>query len=95
MFVPLRNHDALWAYYLGIASLIPIVSFALAPVAIYFGRKGFRWAISDKDEQGLRHSIAGIVFGIAGIGLTIFLIIATITWWKMEEGRPWLLMPDK
>jgi hypothetical protein len=92
VFLPLRNHDALWAYYFGIASLIPVGSFILSPVAIHFGRRGFKWAISDPEGQGLRHSIAGIVLGIAGISLTLFLLISTAVWWKMVDGRPWLML---
>ena len=91
MLVPLRNSQAIWAYYLGAAALVPVVSVVLGPVAIQFGRRGIRWAKSDPEGQGLRHAIAGVVMAITGMCVTFLAVLAVVIWWKMAENHPSLV----
>src|SRR5262245_25422158 len=73
-FVPMRNVSAIWAYYLGVAALVPVVCFLLGPFAIKYGRQGVRWAKSDPEGEGLRHSVLGIVLAITGMTGTMVAI---------------------
>jgi hypothetical protein len=72
--IPTKNPAALIGYYLGIASLIPILGFVLGLPAIICGVIGAIKANSDKQAGGMGHAIAAIVLGIIGPLLWVGLV---------------------
>lgn len=65
--IPYKNGMALGAYYCGVFSLIPIVGFALGPVAVVLGIIGFIKAGKNPNAGGKGHAIAGIILGVLGV----------------------------
>jgi hypothetical protein len=61
--IPYKNAPALWAYYLGIFSLIPIVGLPLGLAALVLGIKGEAKARQHPETQGKVHAWVGIVLG--------------------------------
>jgi len=61
--IPHRNPYALWAYYLGVFSLIPCLGLPLGIVALVLGIKGLKFARQNPDTQGKVHAWIGIVLG--------------------------------
>lgn len=75
-FLPLNNPRARVAYLCALFGLIPIVGLALGPVAVFYGRRGFRAAHGESDGNGLGHSFVSMVLGTLeflanGIGLPL------------------------
>ena len=68
VFIP-RNNQALVAYYLGVFSLaacIPvlgIVGVGMAVAAVFYGRRGLRFAKQNPDARGGAHAWVGIIAG--------------------------------
>ncbi|WP_157930675.1 hypothetical protein [Glycomyces xiaoerkulensis] len=62
------------ALVLGFIPIINVVSFALAPLAIIFGIVGL--VVSSKRGSGKGTSIAGLVTGLLGLAVTIFMYVA-------------------
>jgi hypothetical protein len=75
--VPYRNLPALIGYYVGVAALIPFLSFVLAPIAILLGVYGIVYGVQNPRAKAPGHSITAIVLsliGLVGTGVMIFLI---------------------
>jgi len=61
--IPHKNPCALWAYYLGVFSLIPCLGLPLGIAALVLGIKGLKFARQNPDTQGKVHAWIGIVLG--------------------------------
>ncbi len=61
--IPTRNQNALWAYYIGLFSLVPVAGLIMAPAAVVLGVKGLRLAKSSPTAKGATHAWVGIVCG--------------------------------
>ena len=76
--VPYRNPSALFAYYLGVFSLMPCFGLLLAPFAFVLGILGLRFRKRNPHSHGLAHAWVGIIIGglsIVGHGVAIALIV--------------------
>ena len=73
--LPRRNPFALFAYYLGVFALVPVVGLALGPLAVVLGVFGVRAARRKPDVKGGGHAWAGVVMGAVGI-----IVSAVGTW---------------
>ena len=62
--IPYKNGMALAAYYCGVFGLIPVLGFALGPVAIVLGILGFLKANKSSKAGGKGHAITGIILGV-------------------------------
>ena len=71
-----KNAQALWAYYLGIFSLIPCAGIPLGIVALALGVKGLKYADLHDEAKGKAHAWVGIVLGgLCALGYTLLLAI--------------------
>jgi hypothetical protein len=61
--IPFKNPNALTSYYIGLFSLLPILSFVMGPAAIVLGIKGLRYAKTYPVVKGQVHAWVGIVCG--------------------------------
>jgi Zn finger protein HypA/HybF involved in hydrogenase expression len=81
--IPSRNPAALWAYYLGIFSFIPVVGLALGIAAFIFGLKGLAAQRRDPSVRGGVHAwigvLAGALFVLAHVVLGVVVLVA---WWQ-------------
>jgi len=76
--VPYRNPKALFAYYLGVFSLMPCFGLLLAPFAFVLGILGLRYRKRNPQAHGLAHAWVGIIIGglsILGHGVAIALLV--------------------
>jgi hypothetical protein len=64
--IPLKNGQALAAYYCGVFSLIPFLGCILGPIAIILGILGFLFANKNPEAGGKGHAITGIILGLFG-----------------------------
>jgi hypothetical protein len=62
-WVPDQNPDALWAYYLAIASLIPLLGIVSGVLAVFKGVRGLRAYAANPSVRGKKHSLFGILVG--------------------------------
>jgi ribosomal protein S27E len=62
--VPYKNASAVWAYYLGVFSLIPCFGVFLAIAAIVMGFLGLGNASKHPEAKGKVHAWVGILLGI-------------------------------
>jgi hypothetical protein len=62
--IPLKNLPALWAYYLGVFSLIPCFGVFLGIAAIVLGFMGTAHARKHPEARGAIHAWAGILLGL-------------------------------
>lgn len=70
--IPYRNSRALWAYYLGVFSLIPFLGIPLGFAALVLGILGLKYAKAHPEARGKIHAWTGIILGgICGIGYTV------------------------
>jgi hypothetical protein len=67
--IPYKNPAALFAYYLGVFGLIPILGCALAPLAIILGIAGIVKAGQHPKAKGRAHAMTGILLGAIGAPL--------------------------
>jgi hypothetical protein len=77
--VPFSNPPALIAYYLAIASLIPVAGAILGPLAIRFGVRGLRFRREHRVARGGAHARTAIILGsivsLVHLALVAFLIL--------------------
>ena len=67
--IPTKNPQALTAYYLGIAALIPVLGIFFGIAALILGIKGVKFAKAHPEAKGAIHAWVGIILGgIFGIG---------------------------
>lgn len=64
--IPTDNPVALIGYYLGVASLIPVLGIATALPAIICGIIGIVKARSEPQAGGMGHAITAVVLGVGG-----------------------------
>src|SRR5579872_1764617 len=62
--VPYKNAAAVWAYYLGVFSLIPCFGILLAIAAIVMGCLGLGNATKHPEAKGKIHAWVGIILGV-------------------------------
>jgi hypothetical protein len=62
--VPYKNASAVWAYYLGVFSLIPCIGVLLAIAAIVMGALGLGNATKHPEAKGKVHAWVGIILGM-------------------------------
>lgn len=62
--IPYKNVCALIAYYVGIGSLVPILHFVLAPIAIVLGIIGLVVKMNNPEAKGSLHALVGIGCGV-------------------------------
>ncbi|MBB77077.1 MAG: hypothetical protein CMJ75_21435 [Planctomycetaceae bacterium] len=65
--IPTGNPSALIGYYLGVASLIPLLGMVTGLPAIILGGVGISKAKANSNAGGLGHAIAAIVLGVLGL----------------------------
>jgi len=63
IWMPTGNQPALWGYYIGVASLIPLF-IVLTPISLILGVVGLVRAFMKPEAKGLFHAIAAIVLSI-------------------------------
>ena len=74
--IPYKNARALWAYYLGIFSLIPCAGIPLGIAALILGVKGLKYADLHPETLGKGHAWTGIIMGgICAVGYTLLIVI--------------------
>lgn len=61
--IPYTNPPALIGYYIGVASLIPILGLLLGPTAIILGVAGLNKRKAEPRAKGKAHAIVAIVLG--------------------------------
>ena len=61
--IPYKNAQALWAYYLGVFSLIPCFGIPLGIAALVLGIRGLSYAEEHMEAKGKAHAWAGIALG--------------------------------
>ncbi|MCR9115946.1 MAG: hypothetical protein NXI22_03235 [bacterium] len=62
--IPYKNMPALIGYYVGIVSLIPVLHFVFAPLAIILGIIGLVIRRNRPAAKGSLHAIVAIVCGV-------------------------------
>jgi hypothetical protein len=81
IMVPYRNPLALWSYYLGIFSLLPLLGFFTGVTAVVLGVIGLRRAGANPRLRGKVHAWVGIVcgalFGLGQLGLVLWALLAS------------------
>jgi hypothetical protein len=91
--IPYKNAPALIAYYCGVLSLaacipIPFLFLPLPIVALICGIKGLRKAKAQPHVRGRVHAwigvIAGSIFTVLGLGMTVVGIAAIIAYMKQR-----------
>ena len=74
--IPYKNAKALWAYYLGIFSLIPCIGVPLGIAALVLGVKGLKYAELHPEAKGKGHSWTGIILGgLCALAYTLLIAI--------------------
>lgn len=73
---------ALTAYYLGVFSVIPLIGVLLGFAALVLGVLGLRFLHENPKAGGAVHAwigiIAGGLFGVVWLAVTILVIVATL-----------------
>lgn len=82
--VPYRNLRALFAYYCGVFSFVPIFGVILTPVALILGIFGYRHSRLYPATKGSGHAVAGILFGLLGL---VFNCVLLYFCWVYINGR--------
>lgn len=75
--IPYKNPQALTAYYLGVASLIPCVAVITGIIALILGLKGLKKAKAEPWVRGKAHAWIGIILGGGMALLNIVFILFT------------------
>tara|TARA_B100000686_G_scaffold10550_1_gene10604 strand:+ start:525 stop:791 length:267 start_codon:yes stop_codon:yes gene_type:complete len=78
--IPTGNPSALIGYYLGVASLIPLVGILTGLPAIILGGVGISKAKANSSAGGMGHAITAIVLGLIGllVQVGIFLFFGAV-----------------
>jgi len=74
--IPYRNARALWAYYLGVFSLIPFLGIPLGVVAMVLGIKGLKYAELHPEAKGKVHAWIGIIVG--GLFSLVYILLIAV-----------------
>ena len=73
--IPYKNAQALWAYYLGIFSLIPCLGIPLGIAAFVMGIRGLKQAKLRPEIKGQAHAWIGIILGgLCAVGYTLLVL---------------------
>lgn len=79
--MPTENPAALWGYYLGIVSMLPILGAILVPFALIYSVKGRKAYKANPEIYGSAHATTGLVTGTIGLiinGLLLMGIVAAM-----------------
>lgn len=76
--IPYKNARALWAYYLGIFSLIPCFGIFLGIAALILGIGGLRYANLHPEARGKVHAWVGVIMGTLCAAVYAFLLVLAI-----------------
>ena len=76
--IPYKNAPALLAYYLGIASLMPVLGFFTGIAAVALGIRGLRKRRAEPHVKGSVHAWIGIVLGSLSLLVHVLIIVAMI-----------------
>lgn len=76
--IPYKNPPALFAYYLGIFSLIPVLGFFLGIASFICGIAGLRKRRLNPAVRGSVHAWIGIIIGAVVVALHLFAIYVVI-----------------
>ena len=69
----------MWAYYLGVFSLIPCAAIPLGIAAFVLGLKGLKFAKEHPESRGKAHAWAGIILGgLTFVANTVIIIIMIV-----------------
>ena len=74
--IPYKNAQALWAYYLGIFSLIPCFGIPLGIAALVLGISGLTKAKQHPETKGKVHAWVGIFLG--GLSALINILVISV-----------------
>jgi hypothetical protein len=78
--IPYKNVQGLWAYYLGIFSLIPVFGIPLGIAALILGIKGLKYANLHPEVRGKAHAWTGIILGaLCVIAYTLLILTVVFT----------------
>jgi hypothetical protein len=78
--IPYKNAAALWAYYLGIAALIPCVGIPVGIAALVMGLRGLKFARLNPEARGKVHAWVGIILGsLCAVVYSLILILMSLT----------------
>jgi len=79
--IPYKNVQALFAYYLGVFSLIPCIGIPLGIAALVLGIRGLKYAKLHPETKGKAHAWAGIILGtLCAVAYTLLtLIVASVS----------------
>lgn len=77
VLIPYKNAQALWAYYLGIFSLIPCVGLPLGVAALVLGIRGLGCAKRNSESKGKVHAWIGIVLG--GLSVLVYVVLILVS----------------
>ena len=78
--IPSKNPQALWAYYLGIFSLIPCLGLLLCVPAFVLGILGLRYGCLHPEAKGKIHAWVGIILGgLCTAGYIIFIVLSVVS----------------
>jgi hypothetical protein len=81
--IPYKNPKALSSYYIGLFSLIPVASLVMAPLAIYLGIQGLKFAKENPIVKGKAHAWVGIICGtfwtVVYYGMLIMMVTALLS----------------
>lgn len=75
--IPYKNQKALWAYYLGIFSLIPCLAIPLGITGFAMGLQGLDHAKAHPEAKGQGHAWTGIILG-GGCALVNLIILGAM-----------------
>jgi phage FluMu protein Com len=77
--IPYKNAQALWAYYLGVFSLIPCAGIPLGVAAVVLGIRGLKYARVHPESKGEVHAWIGVVLGfLCAVCYSLLIIIPLI-----------------
>lgn len=77
--VPYKNPFALFAYYLAVFSLIPILGIPLGLLAFILGIVGLVYASTHENTHGRAHAFVGIILGGFCAALWTLVLLALIS----------------